>query len=155
MYTYADCLRMLEAFKSLSTYTDENNVVKNNYFGSDTFKIAKAMKQLNVIEREFLEFRDEIVKKHNPENATQVSDVIRKAIEEEYVVLLRTPIVDIQLPMIQYDNIMSKGNCISASTIAELLDLITDIREENYDGTGRLRKVIYNTEHSDSNSSDS
>ena len=55
MYTYADCLRMLEAFKSLSTYTDENNVVKNNYFGSDTFKIAKAMKQLNVIEREFLE----------------------------------------------------------------------------------------------------
>lgn len=131
MHTYSRCLEMLQSLISIASYQDDNNVTKHNDFGTETFKIARAIKKLQEIEKEFLDFRNEIIKKHNPDNHTEVSDSIRLAIENDYAQLLATTITDLELPSLDYQQIFKHGNSVSIAAISQIINLIVNVPDEN------------------------
>lgn len=130
MYTYAQLLGYVQAYKQLISYTTDDGSVRSNYFGEDTYKIAKMLKVLTSVEQEFTNFRDDIIKKHNPNNDQQVSDDVRRDIERDYGFLLGTEVIGFDgMIRLDYNALMSTGNRIPPATIAALYDYIDNLPE--------------------------
>lgn len=130
MKTYAQLLRYAEAYKGLVSYMAEDGSKKDNYFGSDTYKIAAMLRRLSDVESEFMSFRDDIIRKHNPDNDLVVSNEQRQAIEKEYAYLLETEVIQFgDLIRLDYNALCTPGNKISPQVIAILFDYIDNLPE--------------------------
>lgn len=130
MKTYGHYLRILEALRSITTYVAADGTKRTNNFGSETYNVARAIKKLEKVEEEFMTFRNDIIKQHNPDNHEVVDDQTRRAIENGYNVLVTTVVDDIVLQPISHESLFGNGNVVNADAIAALLDYITNSEDE-------------------------
>lgn len=129
--TYRKALELLAGYRSLTSFTGNDGTRRSNFFaGMTNIHIARQVKELSEVEKEYEDARNALVRHYTPDGEYEVPASKMSEVSTKQYELTNAPI-EIREPLrLDYNNLTRDGNKISIEALTLLMDVIDNIPQD-------------------------